>query len=343
MKVIAAAALAVLAAIPATAQTAAAQAAAAQAALPNGLYAEIKTERGLIVCSLEFEEAPMTVSNFVGLAEGTLMANGIAGRKYYDGLTFHRVDPGFVVQGGDPNGDGSGGPGYEFPNETRPDLLHDAPGVVSMANAGPDTNGSQFYITMKPAPWLNGGYNVFGHVVQGMDVVKAIKPGDHMISVRIVRVGAAAGAFSVMQKGFDSLVTKAKAASEERKKVERKDALARITKKWSKLTTTKSGLMYEVLKKGNGGSPSASFQVVVNYTGTLLDGKVFDSTSSRGQPATFQANRVIPGWTEALVMMNRGEKVRLVIPPELGYGAQGYPGVIPPNSFLVFEVELVDF
>jgi len=183
------AALAGLAALP-LGQPLAAQDSGGQASLPNGLYAEIKTERGLIVCQLELEKAPMTVSNFVGLAEGTLQVNGKAGKKFYDGLTFHRVEPGFVIQGGDPNGDGSGGPGYAFPNETRGDLLHDAAGVLAMANAGPDTNGSQFYITMRAAPWLNGGYNVFGHVVQGMEVVKAVKPGDHMISVRIIRVGA---------------------------------------------------------------------------------------------------------------------------------------------------------
>jgi len=327
-------AFAVLAALPAAAQT---------AALSDGLYAEIKTERGTIVFSLEYQKVPMTVSNFVGLAEGILKANGAAGRKYYNGLTFHRVDAGFVIQGGDPKGDGSGGPGYEFPNETRPELKHDAAGVVAMANAGPDTNGSQFYITMKPAAWLDGGYNIFGHVVQGMEVVKAVKVGDHMTSVRILRVGSAAGAFSVTQQGFDALVAKAKSAAVERKRMERTDALAQISKKWPKLTTTKSGLMFEVLKQGQGGSPSPTSQVSVNYTGTLLDGKVFDSTSTRGKPASFQVNRVIPGWTEALVAMKRGEKVRLVIPPELAYGAQGYPGVIPPNSFLVFEVELIDF
>ena len=327
-------ALAVLSALPAAAQS---------SALPDGLYAQVATEKGTIIFSLEYQKVPMTVSNFVGLAEGTLNANGSSGRKYYDGLTFHRVDPGFVIQGGDPQGNGSGGPGYEFPNETVPSLKHDGPGVMAMANAGPDTNGSQFYITMKATPWLDGGYNIFGHVVQGMDVVKAIKPGDHMITVRILRVGSAAGAFSVTQKSFDALVAKAKSAAAERKKMERTDALAQIAKKWPKLTTTKSGLMLEVVKEGQGGSPSPTSQVVVNYTGTLLDGKVFDSTSSRGKPATFQVNRVIPGWTEALLAMKRGEKVLLVIPPELGYGAQGYPGVIPPNSFLVFDVELVDF
>ena len=333
MKPLTVAALAVLAALPAAAQS---------ASLPDGLYAEIKTERGTIVGVLEFQKAPMTVSNFVGLAEGTLKANGSSGRRYYDGLTFHRVED-WVIQGGDPKGDGSGGPGYAFPNETRSDLPHDAPGVIAMANSGPDTNGSQFYITLKPAAWLNGGYNVFGRVVQGMDAVKAIKAGDHMISVRILRIGSAAGAFKVTQQSFDALVGTAKTAREERKKMERTDALAQIAKKWPKLTTTKSGLMFEVLKKGSGGSPSPTSQVSVNYTGTLLDGKVFDSTTSRGKPATFQVNGVIPGWTEALLFMSRGEKCLLVIPPELGYGARGYPGAIPPNSFLFFEVELIDF
>jgi peptidylprolyl isomerase len=285
----------------------------------------------------------MTVTNFVGLAEGSLMANGLSGRKYYDGLTFHRVEAGFVIQGGDPKGDGSGGPGYQFPNETRPELKHDVPGILAMANSGPDTNGSQFYITMQPAPWLDGGYNIFGRVAQGMDVVKAIAAGDHMISVRIIRVGSAAAGFKVTQQSFDTLVQKAKAAREERKKMERSSALAQIAKKWPRLTITKSGLMFEVLKKGSGGSPSLTQQVSVNYTATLLDGKIFDSTTARGQPATFQVNRVIPGWTEALLQMSRGEKWRLVIPPELAYGAKGYPGVIPPNSFLVFEVELIDF
>jgi peptidyl-prolyl cis-trans isomerase A (cyclophilin A) len=327
-------AMSFLAALPAVAQS---------KALSDGVYAEIKTERGTITCSLEFQKSPMTVANFIGLAEGTLKANGVSGRKFYDGLTFHRVEKGFVVQGGDPKGDGSGGPGYEFPNEVRGDLKHDAPGVLAMANSGPDTNGSQFYITMEPAPWLDGGYSVFGHVVQGMDVVNAIKPGDHMISVRILRVGSAAGAFHVTQQSFDAMVAGAQSAVADKKKKDRAAALATIKKQWPKLSTTKSGLMYEVLSKGSGASPAAGATVSVKYKGMLLDGRVFDSTESRGAPVTFQVDRVIKGWTEALLMMARGEKRRLVIPPELGYGERGYPGVIPPDAFLVFEVELVDF
>ena len=304
--------------------------------LADGLYAEITTPRGKIVASLAYDKAPMTVSSFVGLAEGTITANGVKGKHFFDGLTFHRVEPGFVIQGGDPRGDGTGGPGYEFPNETSPELKHDKAGTLSMANAGPDTNGSQFFITLAPTPNLDGGYNVFGYVVQGMDVVNAVQKGDRITSIRILRVGATAKAFLPTDESFAAMIAGAKTG-------ERKRALALVAQKWPHLTTTKSGLMYEVLKKGSGSSPQAGARVSVNYTGMLLDGRVFDSTQARGQPAVLQVDRVIKGWTEALLTMKRGERRMLVIPPELGYGERGYPGVIPPNAFLVFDVELIDF
>jgi cyclophilin family peptidyl-prolyl cis-trans isomerase len=320
-----------------------AQAVGQSQTLPDGLYAEIKTERGTIVCALEYEKTPMTVANFVGLAEGTIAANGVAGKKFYDGLTFHRVEKGFVIQGGDPKGDGTGGPGYEIPNESRPDLKHSGPGVLAMANSGPDTNGSQFYITMEAAPWLDGGYSVFGHVVQGMDAVTSIQRGDHMQSVRILRIGAAVGGFVVTQKGFDAIVAKAKAAIADKKQKDRQDTLAFAKKQFPKLITTKSGLMYEVLKSGSGGSPGATATVSINYKGTLLDGKVFADSSSAG-PQTVQIAQVgLKGWTEALLTMKRGEKRRLVLTPELAFGAQGYSNGVPPNTFVVFELELIDF
>ncbi len=304
--------------------------------LGDGLYAEITTPRGTIVASLAYDKAPMTVASFVGLAEGTITANGVKGKHFFDGLTFHRVEPGFVIQGGDPRGDGTGGPGYEFPNETSPDLKHDRAGTLSMANAGPDTNGSQFFITLAPTPNLDGGYNVFGYVVKGMEVANAIQKGDRIRSVRILRVGPAAKAFTVTQQSFDALEARAKAE-------ERSAALSLIAKKWPHLTTTKSGLMYEVLEKGSGGSPQPGATVSVNYTGMLLDGRVFDSTRARGAAAVLRTDRVIKGWTEALLSMKRGERRILVIPPELAYGDRGYPGIIPPNAFLVFDVQLVDF
>jgi FKBP-type peptidyl-prolyl cis-trans isomerase len=315
----------VLAALPAVAAT-----------LPDGLYAEITTPKGVIVCRLEYRKAPMTVANFVGLAEGTIAANGVTGKRYFDGLTFHRVEPGFVIQGGDPKGTGSGGPGYQFPNETSPDLKHDGPGVLAMANAGPNTNGSQFYISMQATPHLDGGYSVFGKVVQGQDVVAKIQKGDRMTTVKILRIGADVQSYTVTQASFDALVAAAKA------KLRAAD-LATIAKKYPGLNATPSGLQYRILKEGSGASPKDGASVTVHYTGWLLDGTKFDSSKDGGSPATFRIGGVIEGWNEALKSMKKGETRLLVIPPELGYGERGYPGVIPGNAFLVFEVELISF
>jgi len=183
------------------------QSCAAQEARPDGMYAIMKTNKGTIVIELAFEQAPMTVGNFVGLAEGALDVT--KGKHFYDGLTFHRVVPNFVVQGGDPVGDGTGGPGYRFPDEIVPELKHDGPGVVSMANAGPNTNGSQFFITLEAAPWLDGKHSVFGKVIEGMDVVKQIQQGDRIEQVTIQRVGAKAKAFDSSQKAWDERLSAA--------------------------------------------------------------------------------------------------------------------------------------
>ncbi len=309
---------------------------AAAASLPDGVYAEFTTPRGVIVCRLEYRKAPMTVASFVGLAEGTVAANGVTGKRYFDGLTFHRVEPGFVIQGGDPKGTGSGGPGYQYPNEVSPELKHDGPGVLAMANSGPHTNGSQFYITMQATPHLDGGYSVFGKVVQGQDVVGKIKPGDRMTGVKILRIGADAQAYTVSQASFDALVTSAKAKL-------READLAIIAKKFPGLKATPSGLQYRIVKEGSGASPKDGANVTVHYTGSLLDGTKFDSSKDRGSPATFRIGQVIEGWNEALKSMKKGETRLLVIPPELGYGERGYPGAIPGNAFLVFEVELISF
>jgi peptidylprolyl isomerase len=177
--------------------------------LPDGLYAEMETSKGTIVLQLEFEKAPLTVANFVGLAEGTKNYSKTPGeppkpqgKPFYDGLTFHRVIPNFMIQGGDPNGNGTGGPGYKFRNEVSASLKHDRAGILSMANAGPDTNGSQFFITHKDTPWLDGGYNVFGHVVEGQDVVNKVVIGDKIKSVKILRIGEKAKAFKGDEADF---------------------------------------------------------------------------------------------------------------------------------------------
>jgi len=312
-----------------------------QTSLPDGLYAKIVTDKGVITFRLEFEKAPLTVTNFVGLAEGTLDAD--RGIHFFDGLTFHRVVPDFVIQGGDPKGDGSGGPGYQFPNEVSPDLKHDSPGVVAMANAGPDTNGSQFYITLAPAPFLDGNYSIFGKVVDGMDVVNRIVKGDVMRKVEIVRIGAAARAFKANQSSFDTLKAALLEKNAKAAQGERDAAIAAIKQQWPNLSRSPEGIFYQITKAGSGSAPAVGSTVLVNYTGKLLDGKIFDSSLGRG-PFTCQVGtgQVIPGWDKTLVTMKKGEKRLIVVPPELAYGARGYPGVIPPNAWLVFEMELVD-
>ena len=309
----------------------------------DGLYAVFDTQKGNIVVRLEYKKVPMTVSNFVGLAEGTLNLKN-PGKPYYDGLKFHRVINDFMIQGGCPKGNGTGGPGYNFPDEFDKDLRHDSAGVLSMANAGPGTNGSQFFITHVPTPWLDGKHSVFGHVVEGQDVVNAIAQNDVIKKVTIERVGAEAEAFGVTKQSFSELVRMAAEADLKRLDEEEKQINAQIEKRWPGAVRTASGLRYVIIQEGSGTEcPKMGQKVKCHYTGTLLNGKMFDSSVLRGEPIEFTIGQVIEGWNEALQTMHRGEKRQLIIPPELGYGVHGYPGVIPPNAYLVFDVELIDF
>lgn len=309
----------------------------------EGIYAEINTAKGLIVVKLNYIKVPLTVANFVGLSEGTIGNSAKEkGEPFYDGLTFHRVVKGFVIQGGDPNGNGSGNPGYSFPDEFDPDLKHDSAGILSMANAGPGTNGSQFFITLAPAPHLDGKHSIFGKVYKGMDVVNRIEQGDVIKSVKIIRVGKEAKEFKAPET-FKKLKKEALADLGKKQELEKQNELKIIEEKWPNRTTVPSGLMYVVLKEGKGFKPERGDKISVHYTGMLLDGKKFDSSVERGQPLEFQIGigKVIPGWDQALLDMKKGEKRILIIPSNLAYGKRGI-GPIPPNSTLVFEVELID-
>ncbi|PKL24989.1 MAG: peptidylprolyl isomerase [Spirochaetae bacterium HGW-Spirochaetae-3] len=311
--------------------------------LPDGLYAMIDTDKGTITISLEYDMVPLAVANFVGLAEGTLAAH--AGERFYDGLTFHRVEAGFVVQGGDPAGDGSGGPGYTFPDEFDPAIRHDAPGVVAMANYGPDTNGCQFYITLSAAPALDNLYTAFGRVVSGMDVVEKLSPGDAMTKVTILRSGSAAKAFDASQEAWDRYYGIASDGSKARARAARAGAEAEVLSTWPELETRTDGILSKTLTEGSGPTPPRGALVKVSYKGMLPNGRTFDQSILHGGPFEFElgVGRVITGWDRIVQEMKKGEKRLVAFPPEYAYGTQGVPGLIPPNSFIVFEIELTDY
>ncbi len=317
--------------------------------MKDGLYAKIITNKGDILLKLYYDKTPLTVINFVGLAEGTLAYSGASkptGTHFYDGLKFHRVIKDFMIQGGCPLGTGTGGPGYTFADEFDSSLRFDGPGVLAMANAGPGTNGSQFFITHVATPHLNGKHTIFGHVVEGQDVVNNIAQNDVIEKIEIIRVGKKAEQFKTDQAAFDKAQAelaqgKDKAARDEEKKI-----IKKIKQRWPEVHHSKTGLYWVVNKEGEGDKPKPGTTIKAHYTGKLLEnGRKFDSSYDRGEPIEFKVGvgQVIKGWDQALLGMRRGEKRTLIIPPRLGYGDRGAGGVIPPNAWLVFDVELVDF
>lgn len=333
----------------------------------DGLYAKMETSKGDIYMFLEYKQTPMTVANFVGLAEGKIKNTAKPeGTPYFDGLIFHRIIPGFMIQGGCPSGNGTGNPGYAFDDELMPGSELEKNGykrgVLAMANAGPNTNGSQLFIMHKDYP-LPYNYVIFGHVVKGIEVVDSIAALPKEASDRPTNVAnATIKRVSILRKGkeaetFDAVKTfeaekanaavraeaRAKAAAEKSREEDaaRGRANAEALKRFANAKTTASGLKYIIEKEGAGDSPKATDKVTVFYKGTFTDGRMFDGNFGK-EPISFGLNQVIPGWTEGLQLMKPGGKATFYIPYQIAYGANGHPsGVIPPKSDLIFEIELI--
>lgn len=333
--------------------------------LKEGLYAEIETAKGNMIVKLEFEKVPNTVANFVTLAEGKnpFVSNEFKGKPFYDGLKFHRVIPDFMVQCGDPMGDGTGGPGYKFKDEFHPDLTHSKAGILSMANAGPSTNGSQFFITHKETPWLDNMHTVFGEVVEGLEVINTIEANDVIEKITIIRIGNAAKKFDAVKifKNYYSSVAKEIKEAEEKAQQITENKIKEITTLKATGTKTKSGLIYQIIKKGTEKKPANGTQVLIHYAGYLENGQLFDTSYEdvaklhgkfdqnranqngyAGFPVTIGNLPFIPGFNEGINLMNYGDKLMLYIPSNLGYGEQGAGDAIPPNTNIIFEVELLE-
>lgn len=330
--------------------------------LSDGLYALIETSKGDITIKLEFEKVPFTVANFVTLAEGknNYVSPNYKGIHFYDGLTFHRVEANPpMIQGGDPLASGQGGPGYKFKDEFHPDLHHGKAGILSMANSGPNTNGSQFFITTDQTSYLDGKHSVFGEVVEGLDIVSTIVVGDQINKVKIIRIGQAAKKFDavkIFKEYFDKQAELQKVLE-----VVKIKKIAEVEDIKATGTKTKSGLIYKIIKPGKGKKPTAGQEVYVHYAGYFVDGTLFDTSYATVAEengvldiARKQQNGYVPfpfpygsktgliaGFIEGLENMKFGDKMALLIPGHLGYGEQGY-GAIPPNATLLFEVELLE-
>ena len=340
--------------------------------LADGLYANMETNKGEILLKLEFEKTPATVANFVSLAMGTnpYVVGVKKGKKYYNGIVFHRVIQNFMIQSGDPLGTGEGDPGYkfgdEFPKDSLGNLLlkHDKAGILSMANSGPATNGSQFFITHKETSWLDGKHSVFGNVVAGQAVVDSIRQNDTIRNIEIITVGKVAKKFDA-QKEFTSYYENYQKAIKEKEGKIQQAQLATLAKIATYLDEAKplpSGLKLVITETKNGAFPPKGSNVKVNYAGYFTDGRLFDTSykdvaiaygtydearDKQNGYAPFTTiygpdARLIGGFKEGLQKMKIGDKAILFVPFHLGYGAQGAGTVIPPDTDLVFELELVE-
>lgn len=332
--------------------------------LPDGLYANMQTSKGDLIVKFDDKDAPVTVANFVGLAEGKI-ENKVKAAKvpYYDGTIFHRVIKDFMIQGGDPQGTGAGDPGYKFDDEKN-ELKHTGKGILSMANSGPNTNGSQFFITEVATPWLDGRHTIFGKVVKGHDVIDTIanvekgaqdKPKEDIVlqKVSIFSKGDAYKKYDAakifnegkgkIQENNKAILDKIEADRLKKLKDFQDNQDKLVNEMKAGMTPTSSGLFYKITKKTDGAAPQVGGNVAVHYAGKLVDGAEFDNSFKRGEPIEIPigVGQVIKGWDEGILLMKQGETATLLIPPTLGYGERGAGGVIPANAWLVFDVELV--
>ena len=326
--------------------------------LEDGLYANVVTSKGTMLVKFYEDKAPMTVANFTGLAEGKIKNNAKKeGVPFYDGIIFHRVIKDFMIQGGDPDGQGTGGPGYSFEDEFDSSLKHDKKGILSMANSGPATNGSQFFITEVATPWLDGRHTVFGEVVEGLEVIDTIanvekgpqdKPKEDIVieKVEVIRKGDHYKKYEPAVSFEEAKANHAKKLAEQKAKEEAEKAkeVARLKDAEAKASSTDSGLKYFIEQDGSGAVPVHGDPIKVHYILRLADGEKVDSSYDRNEPleVTVGVTGLIQGWMEALTLFKRGSKVLLIIPSELGYGARGAGGVIPPNATLYFDMEVLD-
>jgi len=308
------------------------------ASLDDGIFAHLQTNKGEITVELAYKKAPLTVTNFIALAEGTKQSIKDIGTPYYDGLTFHRVIDEFMIQGGDPKGNGTGGPGYMFADEFS-DLIHDRPGVLSMANSGPNTNGSQFFITHVPTPWLDGKHSVFGSVVEGMDVVNAIEQGDVLESVRIERIGEEANKFVANEDSFNSLIKKANEAIIAQQNLRQKDFESYVASNFPGAVKDDLGYFTTISKEGNGDFASIGQVVTVDIALSANTGEVMRPP---GSPIPFPlgTGEIISIIETNVQKMTIGEERTAIATYESVFG-NAPSGNIPQDAFLIFDLILI--
>ncbi|MBT5783723.1 MAG: peptidylprolyl isomerase, partial [Candidatus Thioglobus sp.] len=308
------------------------------AKLEDGLYANLHTNQGDIIIKLAFEKTPLTVINFVGLAEGTKHSNIQIGKPFYNGLKFHRVIDNFMIQGGDPKGNGTGGPGYKFIDEIT-DLTHDTSGILSMANSGPNTNGSQFFITHEATPWLDGKHTVFGHVVKGMSVVNTIKKDDFIRKVFIERIGDKAKKFKTDEAAFEAYNQK-NLVKEKAKQTKKKQKLINFVKvNYPDAKVATEGHYVQINQTGNGETPELGDLVKVNLSIDLDDGT---NMRKADEPLPFAAGSgtIIKVIDQSALTMNIGEKRTIIASYAQIYGDSDR-GSLSQESLLIFNLELL--